>query len=457
MSATTLFTVLIVLVALERVAELIVSQRNLRWSSERGGQEFGRGHYPVMVVLHLALLVGALVEVHLAGRPMIPALAVPMLVLVLGAQALRWWCITSLGPRWNTRVVIVPGLPRVTGGPYAWLSHPNYVAVVVEGVALPLVGSAWVTALVFTVAERCPAHRADPHRGCGAEPAAGRCDVIDLIVAGGGPVGLATAITAAMADLEVVIVEPRVGIIDKACGEGLMPQALAQLNTLGIDPDGVDLAGIRYLSGSRSAQARFSAGPGRGVRRTTLHDAMLGRALDVGVSILPGTVTGVEQTADRVHAAGVDARYLVGADGLHSSVRRAVGLAARPAGVRRFGLRQHFRVAPWSDLVEVHWLPGQEVYVTPVSHDTVGVAVLGPSPLDLQSAIASLPTLAESPLRVPLPPARCEGPDRCANPPPRGWPAGCCWSATRPATSTPSPGRVCGSDSPRLRQPSTRS
>lgn len=150
MTGVTFFTVLIVLVSLERVAELIVSQRNLRWSWERGGQEFGRGHYPVMVVLHLGLLVGALVEVHLAGRQMIAALAVPMLVLLLGAQALRWWCIVSLGPRWNTRVVIVPGLPRVTRGPYAWLTHPNYVAVVVEGFALPLVGSAWVTALVFS-------------------------------------------------------------------------------------------------------------------------------------------------------------------------------------------------------------------------------------------------------------------------------------------------------------------
>ena len=163
----------------------------------------------------------------------------------------------------------------MTGGPYAWLSHPNYVAVVVEGVALPLVGSAWVTALVFTVAERRPADGADPHRGCRAEPAAGRCDVIDLIVAGGGPVGLATAIHAAMADLEVVIVEPRSGIIDKACGEGLMPQALARLNTLGIDPDGVDLAGIRYLSGSR-------VGPGpvqRGARaRGAAHDPARGHA-----------------------------------------------------------------------------------------------------------------------------------------------------------------------------------
>lgn len=150
MSGVTWFTVLIILVGLERVAELIVSQRNLRWSFDRGGQEYGRGHYPVMVVLHVGLLVGALVEVHVADRPLIPALAVPMLILVLAAQALRWWCIASLGPQWNTRVVIVPGLPRVTRGPYAWLSHPNYVAVVVEGFALPLVGSAWITALVFT-------------------------------------------------------------------------------------------------------------------------------------------------------------------------------------------------------------------------------------------------------------------------------------------------------------------
>lgn len=150
MSGVTWFTVLIILVGLERVAELIVSQRNLRWSFDRGGQEYGRGHYPVMVVLHVGLLVGALVEVHVADRLLIPALAVPMLILVLAAQALRWWCIASLGPQWNTRVVIVPGLPRVTRGPYAWLSHPNYVAVVVEGFALPLVGSAWITALVFT-------------------------------------------------------------------------------------------------------------------------------------------------------------------------------------------------------------------------------------------------------------------------------------------------------------------
>lgn len=150
MDGTTAYTVLILLVALERLAELVVSQRNVSWSMERGGQEYGRGHYPAMVVLHIGLLVGALVEVHIADRPVIWALAVPMLILVVAAQALRWWCIVSLGPRWNTRIVIVPGLPRVARGPYRWLAHPNYVAVVVEGFALPMVGSAWITALCFT-------------------------------------------------------------------------------------------------------------------------------------------------------------------------------------------------------------------------------------------------------------------------------------------------------------------
>lgn len=148
--STTAFTLLIVLVALERVAELVVSQRNLRWSRERGGREFGQSHYPFMVVLHVGLLVGALVEVHLADRPPNPALAATMLALVVASQCLRWWCIATLGHQWNTRVVIVPGLARVNRGPYRWLAHPNYVAVVVEGFALPLAGSAWVTALVFT-------------------------------------------------------------------------------------------------------------------------------------------------------------------------------------------------------------------------------------------------------------------------------------------------------------------
>jgi methyltransferase len=150
--SSTWFVVLIMLVGLERLAELVVSQRNTAWSLQRGGREYGAGHYPFMVVLHSGLLVGALVEVLVADRPYVPALAWTMLALVALAQGLRWWCITTLGRRWSTRVVVVPGLPLVTGGPYRWLRHPNYVAVVVEGFALPLVHSAWLTALVFTVA-----------------------------------------------------------------------------------------------------------------------------------------------------------------------------------------------------------------------------------------------------------------------------------------------------------------
>jgi methyltransferase len=145
------YTLLVAVVAAVRLVELSVAQRNLRWARERGGVETGAGHYPVMVALHTALLVGCLVEVWVADRPFIPVLGWPMLVLLVGAHALRWWCIRTLGPQWNTRVVRVPGMPLVTGGPYRWFSHPNYVAVVVEGFALPLVHTAWLTAVAFTV------------------------------------------------------------------------------------------------------------------------------------------------------------------------------------------------------------------------------------------------------------------------------------------------------------------
>jgi methyltransferase len=150
-SSVWLFTVLVVLVGLERLAELVVSQRNARWSLDRGGVEVGRGHYLPMVVLHTGLLVGALVEVWVRRPEAVPVLAGTMLALVVASQALRWWCIATLGRQWNTRVIVVPGLSLVRRGPYRWLPHPNYVAVVVEGFALPLVHSAWITAAVFTV------------------------------------------------------------------------------------------------------------------------------------------------------------------------------------------------------------------------------------------------------------------------------------------------------------------
>ncbi len=142
---------LVLAVGLERVAELVVSKRNAAWSSARGAQEYGAGHYPAMVGLHTGLLAGCLVEVVAADRPFVPQLGWPMLGVVIAAQGLRWWCIRSLGHQWNTRVIITPGLPLVSGGPYRWMKHPNYVAVVAEGAALPLVHSAWLTAGVFTV------------------------------------------------------------------------------------------------------------------------------------------------------------------------------------------------------------------------------------------------------------------------------------------------------------------
>ena len=142
---------LLVVIAFERVAELVVSQRHAADLLRRGGVEYGRGHFPVMVALHVALLVGCWVEPLVLHRTFITPLGWTMLAVVLAANALRWWCIATLGSRWTARVIVIPGMPLVRSGPYRWFAHPNYVAVVVEGAALPLVGSAWITACVFTV------------------------------------------------------------------------------------------------------------------------------------------------------------------------------------------------------------------------------------------------------------------------------------------------------------------
>lgn len=152
MTSVLAYGLLVLAVALERLAELVVSRRNARASFARGGVELGQSHYPAMVVLHAGLLAACLLEVLLADRPFVPLLGWPMLAAVAAAQALRWWCIGTLGRQWNTRVIVVPGEPLVDRGPYRWLRHPNYVAVAVEVAALPLVHSAWVSALVFSVA-----------------------------------------------------------------------------------------------------------------------------------------------------------------------------------------------------------------------------------------------------------------------------------------------------------------
>lgn len=151
MTSLIAFTVLVALVGVERICEMVVSKRNADWSFARGGVESGQRHFPVMVALHSLFLVGMLVEAWWR-RPDVPgALAWSMLVVAVACQAGRWWCIASLGRHWNTRVIVVPGEPPVLRGPYRKLSHPNYAVVVAEGLALPLVHAAWVSALVFTV------------------------------------------------------------------------------------------------------------------------------------------------------------------------------------------------------------------------------------------------------------------------------------------------------------------
>lgn len=219
--------------------------------------------------------------------------------------------------------------------------------------------------------------------------------MIDVLVVGGGPAGLATAIRCAQAGMRVCVAEPRAAPIDKACGEGLMPAAVARLRALGVDPAGRPFRGIRYLDASHRADAFFSGGHGLGVRRTALHAALSDRAADLEVPILPIRATGFVQHDDRVIAAGIEARYLVAADGLHSPIRRASALDAPPARNPRYGLRRHYRVAPWTDLVEVYWARGSEAYVTPVSDELVGVAILGSGQGGFDSRLASFPALLE--------------------------------------------------------------
>ncbi|WP_210480910.1 isoprenylcysteine carboxyl methyltransferase family protein [Naasia sp. SYSU D00948] len=145
------FGILLLATGGERLFELVVSTRNAKWAFERGGIEYGREHFPWMVALHTGLLVASFTEVVLAHRPFLPWLGWPALAIALLCQVLRYVIIATLGRQWNTRVIVVPGLPLVESGIYRFLRHPNYVVVVVEGIALPLVHSAWITALGFTV------------------------------------------------------------------------------------------------------------------------------------------------------------------------------------------------------------------------------------------------------------------------------------------------------------------
>ena len=222
----------------------------------------------------------------------------------------------------------------------------------------------------------------------------------DVIVVGGGPVGLVTALYGARAGLDVVVYESRPGPVDKACGEGLMPGAVARLHALGVALDGRPFTGIAYVDGANRAEGRFRNGPGLGVRRTTLHRALTAAVVDAGVPIVNERAGPPTLDGRGVVLGARRARYLVAADGLHSPIRRRLGLDRPSSAAHRWGLRRHYRLTPWTDLVEVHWpvrtaAERTEAYVTPVADGLVGVAVLTERPGSFEDHLAVFPWLRD--------------------------------------------------------------
>jgi len=177
-----IFWILLGVIACERVAELVVSARHAKALLGRGGVEYGFGHFPVMIVLHVGLIAGCVLEPLLGGRTFLPALGFPMLALTVLANVLRWWCITTLGERWTARVIVLPGAPLVRSGPYRWFAHPNYVAVAFTALNAALL-TVRIRCEVRALADAAPGGPA-PRVRTGADPAG---------TAGAGPSGPGTA------------------------------------------------------------------------------------------------------------------------------------------------------------------------------------------------------------------------------------------------------------------------
>jgi flavin-dependent dehydrogenase len=221
----------------------------------------------------------------------------------------------------------------------------------------------------------------------------------DVFVIGGGPAGLAAAIAARQRGLEVVVADGAEPPIDKPCGEGLMPDGRAALAELGIsipEEDSHSFRGISFVSGGLRADADFPNGTGIGVRRTVLHSLMVERAEALGVSLLWKTpVSGLHPDGVLVGKQLVRARWVVGADGGHSLVRRWAGLDRLCFDHTRFAFRRHYRIAPWTDRMELHWGPRCQIYVTPIAADEVCVALVSGNPhLRLDAALPAFPEFA---------------------------------------------------------------
>jgi flavin-dependent dehydrogenase len=202
----------------------------------------------------------------------------------------------------------------------------------------------------------------------------------DVVVVGGGPAGLAVALAASDQGLQSVVVEAGCPPLDKACGEGIMVDSLQALRKLGIcldHEDGVPFKGIRFLQRSHTVKAEFPEGSALGVRRIKLHGRLMERAKSAGVEMhWNSPVCGLEGNAVICRDARFEARWVVGADGLNSNIRRWSGLNQFVWNRERLGVRQHFAVKPWSDCVDVHWADGCQCYVTPIGPEEVSVAFL---------------------------------------------------------------------------------
>ena len=220
---------------------------------------------------------------------------------------------------------------------------------------------------------------------------------VDLLVIGGGPAGLAVAVGARRQGLRVMVADCARPPINKACGEGLMPDGLRALRELGFQVGSASsfpFRGIRFVERDIRVEASFPSGCGLGVCRTALHQAMVATAEDAGVWLQWGTpVTGISPDGSAVLAGRrITARWIIGADGLHSRVRSWAGLGARDGGARRFGFRRHYRLAPWADCMELYWGHNGQLYVTPVSPQEVCVVGLSRDPRwRLEHALAEFP------------------------------------------------------------------
>jgi flavin-dependent dehydrogenase len=228
-------------------------------------------------------------------------------------------------------------------------------------------------------------------QGCIQNPA-------DVFVIGGGPAGLATAIAARRRGFSVMVADGALPPIDKPCGEGLMPDGLAALRDLDISlrgDIGHPFQGIRFVSGDKKAEAIFSRGPAYGIRRTALHQVLIDHALECGVSLLWQTaVVGIRPEGVVLADGVVQARWIVGADGSNSRVRRWAGLEGDQQQATRFGFRRHYRVPAWADLMELHWSGDSQIYVTPIGEDEICVALVSADPhLRVDAALADFPEL----------------------------------------------------------------